>query len=512
MAEVILQGYEEYKENIINKLRGMFSFVIWDIKEKELFAVRDNFGIKPFYYTTMTDTFMFGSEIKSFLYHPDFNKEINKEALKPYLTFQYSALDETFFKGVYRLKPGHYLKIKNNKIETNKYFEFEFKPEEMDFDQMKDEIHKVVTESIDIYKKSEVPSGAYLSGGIDSSYVVSYFKPEKTFSIGFDYENFNEVEDAKALSKILKINNINTLISGDQFFEAIPKVQYHFDEPAANLSAVPLYYLSQLASKSVKVVLSGEGADELYGGYTFYRDADSLEKYRKLPWFVRSSLRKMVKKLPDFKGKNFLIKGGSKVEDYYIGNAFVFENEEASDILTNEYNNPTTYQQITKPIFDKVKDKDDVTKKQYLDLHFWMPNDILLKADKMSMANSIELRAPFLDKEVFKQALTVPTKYKIKNGTTKYILRQAAHKIVPEEWAKRPKKGFPVPIYTWLKEEKYYSQFKEVFLSEYTKEFFDQDKIMKLLNDHYYGKKNNCRKVWTIYAFLIWYQEYFINN
>ena len=512
-TEVILHGFEEYKEKILDKLRGMFAFVIWDKKNKTLFGARDHFGQKPFYYCKMQGTFMYASEIKSLLKHPDFLKKVNKEALKPYLTFQTSVLNETFFKNVYKLKPGHYFTYDFNteKMEINKYYEIKFEPQKQDFDKLVNEIDNTITKSIDYHTISDVPVGSYLSGGIDSSYVVSYLKPDKTFSVGFDYKDFNEVPLAKDLSDILHIQNKNELINADDFFESINKVEYYADEPTANLSAVPLYFLSKLASKDVKVVLSGEGADELFGGYTGYDEDIKLKKYRKLPLFLRKFIKLLVSPLPSFHGKNFLTKGGSKIEDYFIGQAFVFNNKEANKILTDNYKSNLKYQDITKPYFDKVKDENDVTKMQYLDMHLWLPNDILLKADKMSMANSLELRVPILDKEVFALASSIPVEYKISHNTTKYALRKAASKRIPEDWYKRRKKGFPVPIIKWFREEKYYNIVKEIFNQDFTKEFFDQNALLKMLDDHYKGKKNNCRKIWTVYVFLIWYKEFFVD-
>ena len=512
-TEVILHGFEEYKEKILDKLRGMFAFVIWDKKNKTLFGARDHFGQKPFYYCKMQGTFMYASEIKSLLKHPDFLKKVNKEALKPYLTFQTSVLNETFFKNVYKLKPGHYFTYDFNteKMEINKYYEIKFEPQKQDFDKLVNEIDNTITKSIDYHTISDVPVGSYLSGGIDSSYVVSYLKPDKTFSVGFDYKDFNEVPLAKDLSDILHIQNKNELINADDFFESINKVEYYADEPTANLSAVPLYFLSKLASKDVKVVLSGEGADELFGGYTGYDEDIKLKKYRKLPLFLRKFIKLLVSPLPSFHGKNFLTKGGSKIEDYFIGQAFVFNNKEANKILTDNYKSNLKYQDITKPYFNKVKDENDVTKMQYLDMHLWLPNDILLKADKMSMANSLELRVPILDKEVFALASSIPVEYKISHNTTKYALRKAASKRIPEDWYKRRKKGFPVPIIKWFREEKYYNIVKEIFNQDFTKEFFDQNALLKMLDDHYKGKKNNCRKIWTVYVFLIWYKEFFVD-
>ena len=512
-TEVILHGYEEYKEKILNKLRGMFAFVIWDKNTQTLFGARDHFGQKPFYYCKMNNTFMYASEIKSMLHHPDFKKEVNKEALKPYLTFQTSVLEETFFKNVYKLKPGHYFiyDYKKDDLKIKEYYNINFRPIPQNFDNLVEKIDETITKSIDYHIISDVPVGAYLSGGIDSSYVVSYLKPDKTFSVGFDYKDFNEVPMAKDLSDLLNIQNKSELINSDDFFESIDKVQYFADEPTANLSAVPLYFLSKLAAKDVKVVLSGEGADELFGGYTSYDEDIKLKKYRKLPFFFRKFIKTLVSPFPSFHGKNFLTKGGSKIEDYYVGNAFIFDNKEANKILSEKYKSKIKYQDITKPYYDKVKDKDDLTKMQYLDMYFWLPNDILLKADKMSMANSLELRVPILDKEVFALAKTIPAKYKLSHNTTKYILRRAASKRIPEEWYKRRKKGFPVPIIKWFREEKYYNIVKTIFNEDFTKEFFDQKLLLKMLDEHYNSRKNHCRKLWTVFVFLVWYKTFFID-
>lgn len=511
-TEVIIHGYEEYKEKIVDKLRGMFAFVIWDVKNKELFGARDPFGIKPFYYTKQNDTFIFGSEIKSFLKHPDFKKELNKEALKPYLTFQYSALEETFFKNVYRLKPGHYIKYKDGNIKTVKYFNYEYKEQKIELEKLVDSINENVKHSVDIHRISDVKVGAFLSGGIDSSYVVSILKPDETFSVGFNFEKFNETNYAKELSDMLGIQNKRKLINAEEFFKVLENVQYYSDEPHANLSAVPLYFLSALAREDVKAVLSGEGADELYGGYESYYETKAFKKYKKIPFFIRRFIKNVVSIFPYFKGQGFLIKGGQKLEEYYIGEAFIMDDKEANKILTDKYKSKLSFKDITKPYYDEVKDKDDLIKKQYIDMNLWLPNDILLKADKMTMANSLELRVPFLDKELFKESLTIPSDYKVTDFTTKYALRKASFKEVPEEWAKRKKKGFPVPFSIWIKEEKYYNKVKEMFNEEFTSEFFNKDMIINLLDNHYNNKENNGRKIYTIYSFLIWYKKYFIEN
>lgn len=506
-TETILNGYLEYDTEIVSKLRGMFAFVIWDKKKKRLFGARDYFGIKPFYYYHKDKTFIWGSEIKSFLKNPHFKKELNKKSLKSYLTFQYSVLDETFFKNVYRLNPGHYFTYQNDKLEVNTYFDFSYTEKQTTLDQLIKDIDNQIHTSVKYHKISDVKVGAFLSGGVDSSYIVSVLKPDTTYSVGFDYNKFNETNYAKELSDILKINNKRQLITPEEFFDSLDKVQYHSDEPHANLSAVPLYHLSKLAAKDVKVVLSGEGADELYGGYESYNPTPTFLKYQKIvPKGIRKAIKNFSLNKKYFKGQQFLIKAGSDIEDYYVGQAFIFDDNEANKILNKKYQTDITFKDITKPYFDQVKDQSDFVKKQFLDMNLWLPRDILLKADKMTMAHSLELRVPFLDKVVFKHALTIPNKYKV----DKMCLRKASELTVPEEWAKRKKKGFPVPFSLWIKEDKWYKWVKDIISEDYVNEFFNQKEVLKMLDDHYNNITNNGRKIYTILCFLLWYKKYFI--
>lgn len=513
-SEVLIHLYEDCKTEMVKKLRGMFAFAIWDKNEKTLFAARDHFGIKPFYYTQVEkdgqQSLIFGSEIKSLLMHPNFKKEVNKHALKPYLTFQYSVLDETFFKGVFKLKPGHFMVYKDGKVKIEQYWDVEFNQENIDLKESVNRIKDAVSESVEAHSHSEVPLGSFLSGGVDSSYIAKCLMPQKTFSVGFEQENFDESDLAKDLSDILGIENVRKTITADECFEMLPTIQYHMDEPQSNPSSVPLYFLSKLAREHVTVVLSGEGADEIFGGYEWYDDDEKLKKYKKLPAFIRKPVAKVAQKMPYFRGRTTLIRGGAPVEDYFIGQAQIFEEREAVDILKAPYKKSPSVREITKPVYDKVKNQDDVTKKQYLDLKLWLTGDILLKADKMSMAHSIELRVPFLDKEVMKVGESIPTKYKVNDENTKVALRYAAKEVLPEEWAKRQKKGFPVPIRFWFKEQKYYDMVKETFTSDYAGEFFDTEKIVKLLDDHFHDRCNNARKIYTIYVFLVWYKRFFI--
>lgn len=511
-TEAILHGYEEYGKNIVKKLRGMFSFVIWDVKKNELFGARDPFGIKPFYYANMNDTFFFGSEIKSFLPHPSFIKEVNTSALRPYLTFQFSSLEETFFKGVFKLKPGHYFTYKNGKMNIEKYYSISYDAKEKSEEYFSKKIEEVVDESVAYHKISDVKVGSFLSGGVDSSYIAATLMPNKTFSVGFARENFSEIDEAKELSKELGIENVNKIITPEEFFDSLEDVMYYSDEPHANLSAVPLYFLSELARKDVTVVLSGEGADEMFGGYETYALSPMDLKYRRIPSFIRYLAGKIAYQLPRFHGRKFLIKNGLPVEEYYVGSANIFTEKEKKKVLKKEYLNSYHFKDITKPYFDEVKDQDELTKMQYLDMHLWLTEDILLKADKMTMAHSLELRVPFLDKEVMKVAREIPSQYKIKDNTTKYVFRKCAYDKLPEEWAKRPKWGFPVPFHFWIREEKYYNLVKKEFEQDYVSLFFNQKELLKLLEDHFTKGKENGRKIYTIYSFLLWYKVYFIEE
>lgn len=511
-TEVLIHLYEEKGEEMLNDLRGMFAFAIYDMKNKKLFAARDFFGIKPFYYGVFNNHLLFGSEIKSFLAFPDFEKEVNTVALENYLTFQYSVLDETFFKGVYKLKPGHYLVYKDGKIDIKRYFQPKFEPEKAGLQDTIKKIEDVMLDSVKTHKISDVEVGSFLSSGVDSSFVAATFKGDKTFTVGFDYEKYNEIGYAEKLSEKVGIDNYSKIISTDEYWDSLGKIQYHMDEPLADPSAVALYFVSKLASKHVKVALSGEGADEFFGGYNIYREPMDLQITRLIPKPLRKGIAAIMKALPfRFKGKNYLIRASMDLEDRFIGNAKMFSEKERERILKNptgKYN----HKEITKPYYDFTKGQDDVTRMQFIDLNLWMVGDILLKADKMSMANSLEVRVPFLDKEVFEVARHVQPDYRVNREATKYAFRMAAKDYLPEEVASKKKLGFPVPTRVWLKDEKYYNIVKTAFQSEAAQKYFNTDKIVKYLDDHKNGKADNSRKVWTIYMFLVWYNQFFGNE
>ncbi|MBE6746250.1 MAG: asparagine synthase (glutamine-hydrolyzing) [Ruminococcaceae bacterium] len=514
-SETVLHGYEEYGKDILNKLRGMFAFVIWDKKEKKIFGARDIFGIKPFFYYLKNDTFMFGSEIKSFLSNPKFEKELNRERIPEYLCFEYIPNEETLFRNVYKLPPASYFTYENGKLETNPYYVLKY---DIDNSKTLEEWEKIIDETFKgstiAHGISDVEVGCFLSSGVDSSYVVNEMAKRndvKTFSVGFEEEKYSELSFAEEFAEHVGVKLYSKKISADEYFEVAPKVQYHMDEPLPNPSALALYFLAQKAAEQVKVVLSGEGADELFGGYHYYKEPLDFEAYQKLPLILRKTAAGFAEHLPRIHGKRFLINGAKPIEERYIRNNYVYPYTERDKVLSPNIPaaKPETF---TKVYFDEVKNEDDITKMQYVDIKTWLVQDILVKADRMSMAHSLELRVPFLDREMLKIALQIPSEYRVGKETTKIALRGAAAKELPEKTAKMRKKGFPVPLNDWLKQDKYYNMVKTEFESEEAGLFFNQDYILTLLENHRTDKEKNMKRIWSIYSFLLWYRQYFVEN
>ncbi len=511
-SEVLLHAYEEYGEKLVTKLRGMFAFVLWDKTKQCLLAARDPFGIKPFYHCHLPDgSWMFGSEIKSFLDHPDFEKRVNANALRSYLSFQYPAGSDTFFEGVHCLPQGHYCLFENGTLRSECYFNTEFTPDaSLTFEQYVDEIDKCIHESVQAHRISDVKVGAFLSGGVDSSYITACLKPQHSFSVGFSDANFDESHHAEMLSEHLGVHNVRQLLTPDECFDALSDIQYHMDQPQSNPSSVPLWFLAKLAAQKVTVVLSGEGADELFAGYELYADTPAMERFKKTPRGLRRMLGSIAKGMPPIKGRNFLLKSAEKPKDWFIGQAVVFSEREAQALLQPAYQNGPSPRQLCMPYYRQSAQWNEVSQKQYLDLHLWLPGDILLKADKMCMAHSLELRVPFLDKEVMALARRIPSQYCIQGHQNKLVFRHAANRNLPDEWATRPKKGFPVPIRNWLRQKEYYEFVRRYFESEFAAAFFHRDKLMQLLNEHYEKRANRGRRIWTVLCFLIWYERFFI--
>lgn len=515
-SEVLLHGYEEWGEELVGRLRGMFAFVIFNRKEKSIFAARDMFGIKPFYYTFMGNSFIFGSEIKSFLDHPEFKKELNEESLAHYLSFQYSPCEETFFKNVFKLPPAHYFTFKDGEMNKVRYWRPEFNETDGVLEYFADLTDDTVRESVAAHKIADVEVGSFLSSGIDSSYIAEAANVDKTFTVGFespDGNRYNEIDYAKDFAKTIGVENISKVITPEEYWGSFANIQYHMDEPLADPAAIALYFVSKLASEHVKVVMSGEGADELFGGYRIYQEPITLTAYDKLPFAVRRFISKICEHLPQKHGINYLVRRGKTIEERFIGNANIFSLKERNAILKSVIaKNAVEPKNLCKKFYDEVKDKDTVTKMQYLDINMWLMGDILLKADKTSMANSLELRVPFLDKKVMEFAATIPLKCRVNTETTKLALRKAAEKTLPKRTATKDKLGFPVPIRVWLKEDQYYNKVKEAFTTDYANEFFNTEKLVELLEIHRSGKADVSRKIWTVYTFLVWYEQFFVNE
>jgi asparagine synthase (glutamine-hydrolysing) len=512
-TEVIIALYSHYKENAVEKLRGMFAFLIWDKEEQSLFGARDHFGIKPlFYYGDGHRTF-FASEKKSILLAmKETETELNNDALQHYLTYQFVPEPYSMTDKINKLEPGHYfIKKMGSKMEVKRYWRASFHPVQKSETEFVKEIQDVLFDSVKMHMRSDVPVGSFLSGGIDSSIIASIakeFHPAiKTFSVGFEHNGFSEIDVAKETAEKLGVENISYVISPEEYMNELPKIMWHMDDPLADPACVPLYFVAREARKHVTVVLSGEGADELFGGYNIYREPQDLEVFNKIPAFGKSILKGIASILPEgTKGKSFIERGVTPMELRYIGNAKMFSEDEKQQLLLG-YKPGLNYTDITRPLYEESKGYDPVDRMQFIDIHTWMRGDILLKADKMTMAHSLELRVPFLDKVVFEAASKIPTSLKTANGTTKYILRKAAEGIVPDHVLNRKKLGFPVPIRHWLKNEMN-EWAKNIIRESQTDHLFNKSYVLGLLEDHCQNKADNSRKIWTVLVFMIWHQIY----
>lgn len=519
-TEVVLHGYEQWGEDVLRRLRGMFAFVIWNSRTRTLFGARDHFGIKPLYYAQMNGTFMYASEIKSLLRHPDFVKEFNDQALRPYLTFQYSALPETFFKGVFRLPEGHCFTYADGTLHIRRYYDESYTESKQSLDEVVDAIDRTVCDSVHAHQIADVEVGSFLSSGVDSSYVASVARPEHTYSIGFGTGKYNESRQASELASLIGLHNTTRTLDGDEAFAAIPLIQWHLDEPDANPSCVPLYFLSELASRDLRVVLSGEGADELFGGYIDYgvhTKSKLIKMVTRALTHAPSVMRHAIACFAHhhrFPGSWHLYANLAPAEESFIGQAEVFSPEQADALVKPRFHNAPTVRDIVSRIYGRLAGKamSELKKKQYLDMHQWMPGDILLKADKLTMAHSLELRVPLLDKELMAVAQQVPTKYLITDANTKYAFRRAAARHIPRDWYDREKLGFPIPIRDWLREERYYRVVRGVFSGESADRFFDRERLLRMVDDNYAGRTDDRRRIWTVFVFLVWYDVYFIQD
>ncbi|WP_096200517.1 asparagine synthase (glutamine-hydrolyzing) [Bacillus sp. FJAT-45350] len=524
-TEVIIALFSEKKEQAFKELRGMFAIVIWDKQEQILYGARDRFGIKPFYYLEKKSELIVASEKKSILL-TEKQDTVNKEALHHYLTYQYVPEPLTISKEIMKLEPGNlFVKKVGQPLQIEKYWGPIFTPSITSLQQSTEKIIDALRDSVNIHMRSDVPVGSFLSSGIDSTAIVALAKevnPKiKTFTVGFERDGYSEIDIAEETAEKLGVENISYKITPEEFVKELPRIVWHMDDPVADPAAIPLYFVAREASKHVKVVLSGEGADELFGGYGIYKEILSLKRFSSLSKNSIDILKVIAHNLPsNFKGKNFIERGCTPIEERYIGNAKLFSEIEKAKLL-KEYDFTCHYQTITSPYYEKITHLDDVTKMQYIDMHTWLRGDILVKADRMTMAHSLELRVPFLDNKVFEVASELHSSLKVTKETTKYALRKALEGIVPEQIVNRKKLGFPVPTRHWLQNE-LYEWARDLIKESNTDYLLNKEYILQQLEKHRQGKNDfkggfwkskhsvgdHSRYLWAVIIFMIWHQIY----
>ncbi|MFA9456972.1 asparagine synthase (glutamine-hydrolyzing) [Halalkalibacter sp. AB-rgal2] len=510
-TEVILALYSEIGMQFVEKLRGMFAFVIWDKMKNQAIISRDRFGIKPLYYHEDEKSIIFSSEKKCITQRIK-DGNLNKQALHHYFSFQYVPEPYTMTDSILRVEPGM---VAIKEIGKPLQKEFYWKPilttsYKTEDDWIKD-IKNVVCDSVEKHMRSDVAVGCFLSGGIDSTIITTLASEHhpgiKAFSIGFEEDGYSEVDVAEKTAKELDIEHHVSYLSAHSYKEELPKLLWHLDDPFADPAAVPLYFVAKEASQHVKVVLSGEGADELFGGYTIYREPISLSPFNKVPTALKPVLAKLAYLIPEgVKGKSWIERGITPLENRYIGNAFIFKETEKMKLLKS-YNSIYTNGRITDAIYQESVGEDPIQRMQHIDLMTWLRGDILMKADKMTMAHSLELRVPFLDSYVFEVASQLPPEAKTAKGTTKYLLRKAFADRIPAHVVARRKLGFPVPLRVWLRNE-WFDWVEELIRESEASYLLNKSFVRELLYEHAREEADHSRKLWTVICFIIWHQVF----
>ncbi|WP_459587366.1 asparagine synthase (glutamine-hydrolyzing) [Corynebacterium camporealensis] len=515
-GEPIVVGYHHWGKDVVEHLRGMFGIVIWDTETRTMFAARDQFGIKPLYYATTEAGTVFASEMKCILEMADaigLDLSLDKRTIEHYVDLQYVPEPESLHANIRRVESGCTVTLKpGGEVKSDRYFRPTFPAQSVpkgEEQQLFDRIAAALEDSVEKHMRADVTVGSFLSGGIDSTAIAALAKRHNpnllTFTTGFEREGYSEVDVAAESAAAIGVEHIVKVVPPEEYADAVPKIMWYLDNPVADPSLVPLYFVAQEARKHVKVVLSGEGADELFGGYTIYKEPLSLAPFEKIPSPLRQGLGKLSRVLPDgMKGKSLLERGSMTMEERYYGNARSFNFEQLQRVLPwakREWD----HREVTAPIYAQSEDMDVVARMQHLDLFTWMRGDILVKADKMNMANSLELRVPFLDKEVFKVAETIPHDLKIANGTTKYALRKAMEQIVPPHVLHRRKLGFPVPMRHWLAGDELYGWAQDQINASQTEDIFNKPEVLEMLKEHRDGVSDHSRRLWTVLSFMIWH-------
>ncbi len=512
-GEVVVAGFHHWGEAVLDRLRGMYAFVIWDREQRRAFGARDPFGIKPMHYLQTEDGLFLASEKKALL--PFADGEIDPQQLSHLLTFQYVPEPATLHRGIMRIGAGECLTwAPGEQMAIRRYFRPVFHPIPMeDNSKIFQDIKEALRESVRVHMRSDVPVGAFLSSGIDSTSVVALareFNPDiLTFTVGFDVDGYSEIDIAQESARALGVTTIPTKINAYDMMEALPRIVWHLDDPVADPSLIPLYYVAKTAAEHVTVVLSGEGADEFFGGYLIYREPLSLAMLTRLPDPMRRGLRAVSRAMPNgIKGKSFLERGTTPIEERFSGNARIFAADDELRQLLKRNSNGARYTDITKPYYAEASADglDDVTKMQYVDMSTWLRGDILVKADRMSMAHSLELRVPFLDLQVWAVASKLPQALKVPPGSraTKWAMRQAMAQVVPPAIVNRPKLGFPVPTRVWLANEMY-QWARDILHNSGAGDLLNLSYVEELLRDHKAGRADNSRKIWTVLVFCVWH-------
>ncbi len=478
--QILIRAYETWGHEMADHMHGMFAFALWDEEEKKLFCLRDPFGTKPFYYYETEDgRLLYGTTIRQIMEQPGFVKELNEEMLQLYLSLTYVAGENTFFRGLKKLMPGRYLIWQDRKLRIERYWTPTFHPDESkSLEDWANEIHTTLKEIMPEVKTPDETAESFLSGGVDSSYVLAMSDVEMTDSCGYEEERFDESGLAKQTADILGRKNSRCLITPEEYFGIVPYVMYNMEQPLGDASAIAFAIACRETAKHTKICYSGEGADEFFGGYNMYRNA---ERY------------------------------GENLKTFYVGNTNIMKEDEKQRILKN-YDPDVLPIEVARPIYKETEGLDPLSIMSDVDIQIWLEGDIYLNVDKMSLAAGLEIRMPLTDRRIFDIASRMPSRYKVNEEQNKVALRTAAAKVLPEDIAFRKKLGFIVPIRIWMTDDRYNQDVRAKFNSDIAEKFFNVDEINVIFDDYVGGNSDNWRKVWTIYTFLVWYEEYFVKR
>jgi len=478
--EILIKAYQTWGCEMADHMHGMFAFALWDEEEQKLFCLRDQFGTKPFYYYETEDgELLYGTMIRDIIDQPGFKKELNEEMLQLYLSLTYVAGENTFFRGLKKLLPGRYLIWQDGKLEIHRYWKPEFRPDESKtLEDWADEIHNTLKEIMPEVKTADERVESFLSGGVDSSYVLAMSDAEQADCCGYEEERFDESVLAEKTAQLLGRKFSRSIITPEQFFDIVPYVMYNMEQPLGDASAIVFTLGCNATAEHTKICYSGEGSDEFFGGYNMYRNA---ERY------------------------------GENLKNFYVGNTNIMKEDEKQKIL-KKYDPDVLPIELARGIYEETEGLDPLTKMSDVDIQIWLEGDIYLNVDKMSTAAGLEIRMPLTDRRIFDIASRMPSRFKVNEEQNKVAFRTAAAKVLPEEIAFRKKLGFIVPIRIWMADERYNQDVQRLFHSDIAEKFFDVDAINAIFDEYVGGNSDNWRKVWTIYTFLVWYEEYFVKR